>query len=421
MGKTVIPVYLHDNKIMCYDIDAEYIVEYDCDNIGKQSSCACIPIVGKSLEYIGAKGWPNIINTAAGVTLLLNIATQDTVNSVKTVVDGTSSTVRLLYIENGETKFSTVSYEAAFELFNKFELNFVPIIKGTVFGIDVANCDECVIKHAGGRSKFQYKLNKEYIDSLSESVAVENHVENVENNSTSESVVGAEQAVTESNADESKADCSNDETVKNDESTDKLTDEQFEQYIKNKVDDAKKKTTDNNFVVADISVNEADRITRIAADRENSRLDEFRSKLGKDDLPAHEFERVLTSENADTPVNITSIVDIYRYMLQNSRVGDILTLPKCLLSKLDISELLGGTLETTGFTDNSGNTERVVLACMTYGSKRNVYLAGAMTIERYSPNVSFQIMIKHGDKNSVPFEKIKRDYFEWKQSRFRCN
>ena len=108
-------------------------------------------------------------------------------------------------------------------------------------------------------------------------------------------------------------------------------------------------------------------------------------------------------------------------MMQNSRVGDILTLPKCLLSKLNISELLGGTLETTGFTDNSGNTERVVLACMTYGEKRNVYLAGAMTVERYSPNVTFQVMIKHGDKNSVSFEKIKRDYFEWKQSQFRCN
>ena len=400
MGNTVIPVYLHDNKIMCYDIDAKSIVEYDCDNIGKQSSCACIPVVGKSLEYAAINNWPNVINARGKGTLLLNIATPDNTGKVKTVIGGTSEVIQLI--------------SDAFDLFNKFELNSVPIINGVVFGFDLASCEKCVLQPAG-IGKFQYKLNKEYIDSFSESVHVENSVENVESVSTAEQVDGTNTTSAETNEAEPK------EVADSTDDSAKMTDEQFEQYIKNKVEQAKHDTTEDKFVVADISVDEADRIIRIAANMENSRLDEFRSKLGKDDLYTHEFERVLTYENVDEPVNITSIIDIYRYMLQNSRVGDILTLPKCLLSKLNISELLGGTLETTGFTDNSGNTERVVLACMTYGQKRNVYLAGAMTIERYSPNVSFQIMIKHGDKNSVSFEKIKRDYFEWKQSQFRCN
>lgn len=421
MGKAVIPVYLHDNKIMCYDIDAKSIVDYDCDNIGKQSSCACLPVVGKSLEYIAAQGWPNVINARGKGTLLLNIATKDTVSKVNTVIGGTSEVIQLLSIENGKPVFSTVSYADAFDLFNKFELNSVPILNGAVFGFDLASCDKCVLQQAG-ISKFQYKLNKEYIDSLSESIPVENSVENVESVSTAEQDDDTKTKDTDNqtkDADEKEVEPEEVEDSTDDSAN--MTDEQFEQYIKNKVEQAKHDTTEDKFVVADISVGEADRIIRIAANRENSRLDAFRSKLGKDELYTHEFERVLTCENADEPLNIASITDIYRYMLQNSRVGDILTLPKCLLSKLNISELLGGTLETTGFTDNSGNTERVVLACMTYGSKRNVYLAGAMTIERYSPNVSFQIMIKHGDKNSVSFEKIKRDYFEWKQSQFRCN
>lgn len=426
MGKTVIPAYLHDNKIVCYDIDAKSVVEYDYDKIGEQSSCAGIPIAEKSLEYIVAKGWPHIINTRRNGTLFLNVVTHDKASRVHTVIGGTADTVNLLYVENGKTAFRTVSYAEAFDLFNKFELNAVPIINGAVFGFDIDSCDKCVVHSISGR-KGMYRLNQEYIDSLSESVPVENHVENVEKASPVESAESTEQTeVAEPKAEEPKAEESKaEEPVKTVQETDdsaKLTDEQFEQYVKNKVAEAKKKATETNtFVVADFSVCEANRITRIAANKENARLDDFRSKIDKDDLCAFEFERVLTPENADTPVNITSITDIYRYMLQNSRVGDILTLPKCLLSELNISELLGGTLETTGFTDNSGNTERVVLACLTYGEKRNVYLAGAMTMERYSPNVTFQVMIKHGDKNSVSFEKIKRDYFEWKQSRFRCN
>lgn len=432
MGKTVIPAYLHDNKIVCYDIAAKSVVEYDCDKIGKQSSCAGIPIAEKSLEYIAAKGWPHIINTRRNGTLFLNVVTQDKASRVHTVIGGTADTVNLMYVENGKTAFRTVSYADAFDLFNKFELNAVPIINGAVFGFDVDSCDKCVVCSVAGR-KSMFRLNTEYIESLSRDLPVENPVENVEKADPVESAESTEQTtVAEPKAEEPvkavepvKTEPKAEEPVKAvpdaDDST-KLTDEQFEQYIKNKVAEAKKKATETNtFVAADFSVSEANRITRIAANKENARLDDFRSKLNKDDLGAFEFERVLTPENADTPVNITSITDIYRYMLQNSRVGDILTLPKCLLSKLNISELLGGTLETTGFTDNSGNTERVVLACMTYGEKRNVYLAGAMTMERYSPNVTFQVMIKHGDKNSVSFEKIKRDYFEWKQSQFRCN
>lgn len=425
MGKTVIPAYLHDNKIVCYDIAAKSVVEYDCDKIGKQSSCAGIPIAEKSLEYIAAAGWPHIINTRRNGTLFLNVVTQDKASRVHTVIGGTADTVNLLYVENGKPVFRTVSYAEAFDLFNKFELNAVPIINGAVFGFDIDSREKCVVHSISGR-KGMYRLNQEYIDSLSESVPVENHVENVEKASPVESAESTEQTeVAEPKAEEPKAEESKAEqpvkTVPDTDDSTKLTDEQFEQYVKNKVAEAVRNTTETNFVVADFSVSEATRITRIAANKENSRLDDFRSKIDKDDLCAFEFERVLTPENADTPVNITSITDIYRYMLQNSRVGDILTLPKCLLSKLNISELLGGTLETTGFTDNSGNTERVVLACMTYGEKRNVYLAGAMTMERYSPNVTFQVMIKHGDKNSVSFEKIKRDYFEWKQSQFRCN
>ena len=431
MGKTVIPAYLHDNKIVCYDIAAKSVVEYDCDKIGEQSSCAGIPIAEKSLEYIAATGWPHIINTRRNGTLFLNVVTQDKARRVHTVIGGTSDTVNLMYVENGKPAFRTVSYADAFDLFNKFELNAVPIINGAVFGFDVDSYDKCVVHRGAGR-KPMYRLNKEYIESLSRDLPVENHVESVENADTVESVESTKQTednpiAAEPNTVEEpeKAESKTEETVKpvpdTDDST-KLTDEQFEQYVKNKVAEAKKKATETNtFVVAGFSASEANRITRIAANKENARLDDFSSKLDKDDLYAFEFERVLTPENADTPVNITSIIDIYRYMLQNSRVGDILTLPKCLLSKLNISELLGGTLETTGFTDNSGNTERVVLACMTYGEKRNVYLAGAMTMERYSPNVTFQVMIKHGDKNSVSFEKIKRDYFEWKQSQFRCN
>lgn len=430
MGKTVIPAYLHDNKIVCYDIDAKSVVEYDCDKIGKQSSCAGIPIAEKSLEYIAATGWPHIINTRRNGTLFLNVVTQDKASRVHTVIGGTSDTVNLMYVENGKPAFRTVSYADAFDLFNKFELNAVPIINGAVFGFGVDSYDKCVVYSVAKRNGM-YRLNKEYIESLSKDLPVENHVENVEKADPVESAESTEK--TEDNPVEAepktdepnKAEPKTEEPVKTVPDTDdsnKLTDEQFEQYVKNKVAGAKKKATETNtFVVADFSVSEANRITRIAANKENARLDAFRSKLDKDDLGAFEFERVLTPENADTPVNITSITDIYRYMLQNSRVGDILTLPKCLLSKLNISELLGGTLETTGFTDNSGNTERVVLACMTYGEKRNVYLAGAMTMERYSPNVTFQVMIKHGDKNSVSFEKIKRDYFEWKQSQFRCN
>lgn len=426
MGKTVIPAYLHDNKIVCYDIDAKSVVEYDCDKIGEQSSCAGIPIAEKSLEYIAATGWPHIINTRRNGTLFLNVVTQDKASRVHTVIGGTADTVNLLYVENGKPAFRSVSYADAFELFNKFDLNAVPIINGAVFGFDVDSYDRCVV-HSVARHKGMYRLNTEYIESLSRGLSVENPVENVEKASPVESAESTEQTeVAEPKAEEPKAEESKaEEPVKTVQETDdsaKLTDEQFEQYVKNKVAEAKKKATETNtFVVADFSVCEANRITRIAANKENARLDDFRSKIDKDDLCAFEFERVLTHENADTPVNITSITDIYRYMLQNSRVGDILTLPKCLLSKLNISELLGGTLETTGFTDNSGNTERVVLACMTYGEKRNVYLAGAMTMERYSPNVTFQVMIKHGDKNSVSFEKIKRDYFEWKQSQFRCN
>lgn len=426
MGKTVIPAYLHDNKIVCYDIAAKSVVEYDCDKIGEQSSCAGIPIASKSLEYIAATGWPNIINTRSNGTLFLNVVTQDKASRVHTVIGGTADTVNLMYVENGKTAFRTVSYADAFDLFNKFELNAVPIINGAVFGFDIDSCEKCVVCSVAGR-KLMFRLNTEYIESISRDLPVENHVENVEKADTVESVESTEQTtVAEPKAEEPvKAEPNTDEPVKTVPDTDdstKLTDEQFEQYVKNKVAEAKKKATETNtFVVADFSVCEANRITRIAANKENARLDDFRSKIDKDDLGAFEFERVLTPENADTPVNITSITDIYRYMLQNSMVGDILTLPKCLLSKLNISELLGGTLETTGFTDNSGNTERVVLACMTYGEKRNVYLAGAMTMERYSPNVTFQVMIKHGDKNSVSFEKIKRDYFEWKQSQFRCN
>ena len=431
MGKTVIPAYLHDNKIVCYDIDAKSVVEYDCDKIGEQSSCAGIPIAEKSLEYIAATGWPHIINTRRNGTLFLNVVTQDKASRVHTVIGGTSDTINLMYVENGKPAFRTVSYADAFDLFNKFELNAVPIINGAVFGFDVDSYDKCVIKQVGRSSIFQYKLNKEYIESLSRDLPVENHVESVEKADPVEYAESTKQTEDNPVAEEPKseepvkAESKTEETVKpvpeTDDST-KLTDDQFEQYVKNKVAEAKKKATETNtFVVAGFSASEANRITRIAANKENARLDDFRSKLDKDALGAFEFERVLTPENADTPVNITSIIDIYRYMLQNSRVGDILTLPKCLLSKLNISELLGGTLETTGFTDNSGNTERVVLACMTYGEKRNVYLAGAMTMERYSPNVTFQVMIKHGDKNSVSFEKIKRDYFEWKQSQFRCN
>ena len=430
MGKTVIPAYLHDNKIVCYDIDAKSVVEYDCDKIGEQSSCAGIPIAEKSLEYIAATGWPHIINTRRNGTLFLNVVTQDKASRVHTVIGGTSDTINLLYVENGKPAFRTVSYADAFDLFNKFELNAVPIINGAVFGFDVDSYDKCVVHRCAGR-KPMYRLNTEYIEYLSRDLPVENHVENVEKADTVESAESTEKTednpvAAEPKSDEpEKAESKTDEPVKTVTDTDdstKLTDEQFEQYVKNKVAEAKKKATETNtFVVAGFSASEANRITRIAANKENARLDDFRSKLDKDDLGAFEFERVLTPENADTPVNITSITDIYRYMLQNSRVGDILTLPKCLLSKLNISELLGGTLETTGFTDNSGNTERVVLACMTYGEKRNVYLAGAMTMERYSPNVTFQVMIKHGDKNSVSFEKIKRDYFEWKQSQFRCN
>lgn len=440
MGKTVIPAYLHDNKIVCYDIAAKSVVEYDCDKIGEQSSCAGIPIAEKSLEYIAATGWPHIINTRRNGTLFLNVVTQDKASRVHTVIGGTVDTVNLLYAEDGKPAFRTVSYADAFDLFNKFELNAVPIINGAVFGFDIDSCEKCVV-HRVARHKSMYRLNQEYIDSLSKSMPVENHVENVEKADHVESAESTKQ--TEDNpvaaepkpeepvkaeqkeAEPEKAEPKSAEPVKTVPDTDdstKLTDEQFEQYVKNKVAEAKKKATETNtFVVADFSVSEANRITRIAANKENARLDDLRSKIDKDDLCAFEFERVLTPENADTPVNITSITDIYRYMLQNSRVGDILTLPKCLLSKLNISELLGGTLETTGFTDNSGNTERVVLACLTYGEKRNVYLAGAMTMERYSPNVTFQVMIKHGDKNSVSFEKIKRDYFEWKQSQFRCN
>lgn len=430
MGKTVIPAYLHDNKIVCYDIAAKSVVEYDCDKIGEQSSCAGIPIAEKSLEYIAATGWPHIINTRRNGTLFLNVVTQDKASRVHTVIGGTADTVNLMYVENGKPAFRTVSYADAFDLFNKFELNAVPIINGAVFGFDVDSYDKCVV-HRGAVRKPMYRLNTEYIESLSRDLPVENHVESVEKADTVEPVESTKRTednpvAAEPKSDEpEKAESKTEETVKpvpdTDDST-KLTDEQFEQYVKNKVAEAKKKATETNtFVVAGFSASEANRITRIAANKENARLDDFRSKLDKDDLGAFEFERVLTPENADTPVNITSIIDIYRYMLQNSRVGDILTLPKCLLSKLNISELLGGTLETTGFTDNSGNTERVVLACMTYGEKRNVYLAGAMTMERYSPNVTFQVMIKHGDKNSVSFEKIKRDYFEWKQSQFRCN
>lgn len=430
MGKTVIPAYLHDNKIVCYDIAAKSVVEYDCDKIGEQSSCAGIPIAEKSLEYIAATGWPHIINTRRNGTLFLNVVTHDKASRVHTVIGGTADTVNLLYVENGKTAFRTVSYADAFDLFNKFELNAVPIINGAVFGFDIDSREKCVV-HRVARHKSMYRLNQEYIDSLSESMPVENHVENVENEENADHVESVESTDKAVKAEPKTVEpVKAEETVKaeqpvktvpdTDDST-KLTDEQFEQYVKNKVAEAVRNTTETNFVVADFSVSEATRITRIAANKENSRLDDFRSKLDKDDLGAFEFERVLTPENADTPVNITSITDIYRYMLQNSRVGDILTLPKCLLSKLNISELLGGTLETTGFTDNSGNTERVVLACMTYGEKRNVYLAGAMTMERYSPNVTFQVMIKHGDKNSVSFEKIKRDYFEWKQSQFRCN
>lgn len=427
MGKTVIPAYLHDNKIVCYDIAAKSVVEYDCDKIGEQSSCAGIPIAEKSLEYIAATGWPHIINTRRNCTLFLNVVTLDKASRVHTVIGGTVDTVNLLYAEDGKPAFRTVSYADAFDLFNKFELNAVPIINGAVFGFDVDSYDKCVVCSVAGR-KSMFRLNTEYIESLSRDLPVENPVENVEKADPVESVESTDKAVKAEpkTVEPVKAE----ETVKaeqpvktvpdTDDST-KLTDEQFEQYVKNKVAEAVRNTTETNFVVADFSVSEATRITRIAANKENSRLDDFRSKLDKDDLGAFELERVLTPENADTPVNITSITDIYRYMLQNSRVGDILTLPKCLLSKLNISELLGGTLETTGFTDNSGNTERVVLACMTYGEKRNVYLAGAMTMERYSPNVTFQVMIKHGDKNSVSFEKIKRDYFEWKQSQFRCN
>lgn len=431
MGKTVIPAYLHDNKIVCYDIAAKSVVEYDCDKIGEQSSCAGIPIAEKSLEYIAATGWPHIINTRRNGTLFLNVVTQDKASRVHTVIGGTSDTINLLYVENGKPAFRTVSYADAFDLFNKFELNAVPIINGAVFGFDVDSYDKCVVCRGAGR-KPMYRLNKEYIESLSRDLPVENHVESVENAGPVESAESTEKtednpiAAEHNTVEEPKtSEHKEAEPVKpvpdTDDST-KLTDDQFEQYVKNKVAEAKKKATETNtFVVAGFSASEANRITRIAANKENARLDDFRSKLDKDAIGAFEFERVLTHENADTPVNITSIIDIYRYMLQNSRVGDILTLPKCLLSKLNISELLGGTLETTGFTDNSGNTERVVLACMTYGEKRNVYLAGAMTVERYSPNVTFQVMIKHGDKNSVSFEKIKRDYFEWKQSQFRCN
>ena len=97
-------------------------------------------------------------------------------------------------------------------------------------------------------------------------------------------------------------------------------------------------------------------------------------------------------------------------MLNNSRVGDILTIPVAVLNdfKYEIIKILD--------TINSGRSKIMIVKLKTSKDAFGI-IYGVMTDNFEDSLVGLQVMRKHNDKNSVSIEDIELNYYKWKQSK----
>lgn len=132
--------------------------------------------------------------------------------------------------------------------------------------------------------------------------------------------------------------------------------------------------------------------------------------VAKEKEVAVDLKFKVNSENKNDKLPEMTYLDFYKEMINNSRVGDILSIPRCLLEDLRVEyiKLLEGSF--------SGRHQTVISKVKTGNSISNISIS-IIGMQEDSEYCTMQIMSKPLDENSISVQDIDVEYYKWKQSR----
>lgn len=129
------------------------------------------------------------------------------------------------------------------------------------------------------------------------------------------------------------------------------------------------------------------------------------------DIDETDYELNITEENINNiALQSMSYTDFYTSVLDNTEIGDIVSLPKAILNQLsfEIVKFLESNMSCTKKT-------YIVRLNTHKGIKHSIF--GIMTEDDESNKCKFQVMQRFGKSDSKSITEIELDYVKWKQSR----
>lgn len=135
---------------------------------------------------------------------------------------------------------------------------------------------------------------------------------------------------------------------------------------------------------------------------------EYKEEKKREEVKDIKFK--VNNENKNDKLPEMSYLDFYKEVINNSRVGDVLSIPKCLLDDLRVEfiKIIDGSF--------SGSHQTIISKIKTSNSVSNTSIS-VIGLQDDSEYCSMQIMSKPLDDNSVSAQDIDVEYYKWKQSR----
>lgn len=149
-------------------------------------------------------------------------------------------------------------------------------------------------------------------------------------------------------------------------------------------------------------------LVKIRLEQDLAQEEEKASKKEKEAVVDLKFK--VDSENKNDKLPEMTYLDFYKEMINNSRVGDILSIPRCLLDDLRVEfiKILEGSF--------SSKHQTVISKVKTGNSVSNISIS-IIGMQDDSEYCTMQIMSKPLDENSVSVQDIDVEFYKWKQSR----
>ena len=155
-----------------------------------------------------------------------------------------------------------------------------------------------------------------------------------------------------------------------------------------------------------------DKLELAVKQRVEEQLEAERAKFeeAKKSEEVYDIHYQIDDINKHDSIGEMSYVGLYKAMVNNTRVGDIISIPNCILPDLRVEyiRIIAGSF---------AGSKQTVIARLKTDEGPSFAVVGVLAINAENSHCTFQVMNKPLDPNNKTIGDIEVEYYKWKQSR----